>query len=125
MQSACYVRSSKQTTFPSRLHLAFTANLTSRMIPVTSLWNITSRIPFVTNYLSTLPISNKTKFINALEDALPIYLFPHVPLPSLVLPFLVLVIVLLCLYCCIRKALTLYTYLEGIRQAPERNRSGT
>ncbi len=126
VQGPCYVRSSKLTTFPSRFHLAFAVNLTSRMIPVTSLWNIAFRIPFVTNSLSTLSFSNKTEFINALEDASPIYLSPHVLLSSLVLPFLVLVIVVVFyLYYRIRKSLTLYTYLEGIRQAPERNTSET
>ena len=87
VQSACYVRSSKLTTFPSRFHLAFTANLTSRMFPVTSLSNISSGISFVTNSLSTLSFSNKTEFIEALEDALPVYLTPTVLMPSLLVPF--------------------------------------
>ena len=125
VQSACYVRSSRLTTFPSRFYLAFTANLTSRIFPVTSLRNITSKVSFVTNSLSTLSFTNKTEFIDALEDALPVYLSPYVLFPSLLLPFLFLVVILFCLYCCIRKAMTLYTYLEGIRQAPEQNRSGT
>lgn len=117
VQDACHVRSSKLTTYPSRFHLAFTAKLSYRVFPVTSLMNLTrSRIPFITNSLSTFSFSNQEEFSEALETSLPVYLQPRFLYPSVLTPFLILVFVIISLYMCFRKAMNLYEYLDSRRK---------
>ena len=118
--NACYLRSANLTTFPTRLHEAFTANFTTRIFPVTTLENISfSDISFVTNTLSTLTFSNHSEFVGVLEDSLPEYLSPIVLYSSFTVPVLIMVSVLLVLFCCVRKSLRLYNQLRLVRKAQD------
>jgi len=78
----CHIRSSTLTTFPSRHRLAFTANFTTRIFPISVLRNLSfSDISFVTNTLSVLTFSNHSEFAEALEESLPVYLNPSILYP--------------------------------------------
>ena len=116
------MRHANLTTFPSRVHEAFTANRTTpRLYPIESLTNMSfSKIAFVTNDLHELTFSNHSEFISTLEESLPDYLSPSIIYPSLLIPILLIICILIPLCYCVKRALTLYLHLKVAKSAQAR-----
>lgn len=73
---SCQVRSSNITTYPSDIHLAFTANMTHSMFHLPDLANLRfSNITDVTNSLTSLTFANESDFADTLVETLPNYLY--------------------------------------------------
>ena len=114
---ACHVRSANLTTFPSKLHQGFTKNSTARIYPLTGLAHINiSNIKFVTNRVTELTFSNFSEIETVVQDSLPEYLTPYVHFPSLILPAVIILLLLVPMCLWLRRALTLYRYLRQKRQ---------
>ena len=114
VEDACHIKSGNITTYPSRVHLAFTANVTHRVFPLNTLLNLNfSRIAYVTNTLTTLSFANESEFADVLEESLPGYLYPTILYPSIIVPIVIIIIVLTLMYCCIRKVSVLHNYLNS------------
>lgn len=122
----CQIRSSNLTTFPSRVHEVFTANMSlGPIFPLSVLQNMSLiHIPYVTNTIHELTFENHSQFVSVLEDSLPDYLNPVVHFPSILVPFIIVICILIPVLCCVKKALTLYTHLN-IATAARRNVSST
>lgn len=117
---ACSLRSVNLTTFPETLHHGFAATNAIPIYPIDSLVNLTfSRMKYVTNSLSELTFSNFSELESAVHDSLPVYLAPYVHYPSLVLPVVLFIIIVIPLFCLVKRALTLYNHLQA-RVAPPR-----
>ena len=118
----CQIRSSNLTTFPSRVHEVFTANMSlGPIFPLSVIQNMSLiHIPYVTNSLHELTFSNTSQFVSVLEDSLPDYLNPVVHFPSIIVPIIILICILIPVLCCVKKALTLYSHLN-IATAARRN----
>lgn len=115
---ACHLRSANLSTFPSKLHHGFTANFSNLIFPMDSLNNLSfSSIKYVTNTLSEFKFSNSSGLVAAVQESLPAYLTPQVHYPSLVAPVILIILIVVPLVCCVRKALTLYSHLHGIVKA--------
>lgn len=112
--NACSLRSDKLNTFPEKLHEGFVSNLTSRIVLIDTLSKVNlANIKFVTNTLSEFNFSNLSELENAVHDSLPVYLSPYVHFPTIIIPIIISLVLLIPLYCCVRKALELYNYLSG------------
>ncbi len=118
---ACYVHSANLSTFPSKLHRGFVGNSTARIYPLTTLDNIhISSVKHLRNPISTFAFSNTSDLENAVQDVLPGYLHPYVHYPSLVIPIILCIVIVIPLCCWVRKALTLYNHLQNRRRASTR-----
>ncbi len=119
---ACFLRSANLTTFPEKLHHGFNSTNSLPIFPLTSLSNLTlSRITYVTNTIAELTFSNVSEFESVVQDSLPIYLSPYVHFPSIVAPVVLLLLLVIPLFCCVRRALTLYRYLENLENRSSRS----
>ena len=116
----CSLRSDKLNTFPEKLHEGFVSNLTSRIFVIDSLNEINlSHIKFVTNTLSEFNFSNMSELETVIHDSLPVYLNPSVHFPSIIIPIIIMLVLLIPLYYCIHKALGLYNHLNGRLKQPK------
>ncbi|XP_050693832.1 uncharacterized protein LOC126984255 isoform X1 [Eriocheir sinensis] len=109
---ACYIRSTNITTYPSRIRLVFTANISHRVFPLRSLDDIHfSSISYVTNSLNSLSFANKTEFAETLEETLPDYL--HLPYlyPGFFVPMFLMFVSLVVMCYLIRRNSVLHDYL--------------
>jgi len=123
---ACYLRSANLTTFPSKLHQGFSANVSSKIFPLTSLDNVNfSTIRYVTNSLSEFSFSNLSDLETAVHDSLPGYLSPAVHFPSLVAPVVLIIVIVIPLCCLVNRALTLYNRLNSRVKKTAGNRRDT
>ena len=119
---ACHVRSANLTTFPSKLHQGFVGNSSARIYPLTSLNNVHfSSIKHVTNKVYDFKFSNTSDLETAVHNVLPGYLHPYVHYPSLLIPIVIILIIVIPLCCWVRKALTLYNVLKQRRRAKMRD----
>ncbi len=104
IKDACQIHSQNFTTYPSRTQVAFTANATTSIFPLTSLMNLNfTKIKYVTNTLTTLTFVNQSDFADTLEETLPSYLYPGVLYPSFIGPCIVIVLAVILMCLCIRK----------------------
>lgn len=109
---ACYIRSTNITTYPSRIRLVFTANISHRVFPLRSLDDIHfSSVSYVTNSLNSLSFANKTEFAETLEETLPDYL--HLPYlcPGFFVPMFLMFVSLVVMCYLIRRNSVLHDYL--------------
>ncbi len=111
---ACFLRSPLVSTYPERLQEGFLSNNSLPMYSLDSLLHLNmSHFSFVTNIIQELSFSNESHFKSVLLHHLPTYLNPGVHYPSLVVPVIVFVIVLIPLICLVSKALSLYRHLHA------------
>ena len=119
---ACYLRSAQLSTFPSKLHHGFTANFSNFIIPMETLKDLNfSSIKYVTNTISEFQFSTNSGLVTAVRDSLPMYLSPPVHYPSIIVPVILIIVIVVPLFFCVRKALTLYNHLNGIVKADTGN----
>ena len=119
---ACYLRSSQLSTFPSKLHHGFTANISNYIRPMKIFHNLNfSCIKYVTNTLSEFKFSNNSGLETAVRENLPMYLSPPVHYPSIIAPVFLIIVVLVPLIFCVRKTLTLYNHLNDMVRADAEN----
>lgn len=122
----CFLRSALLNTYPERLQEEFLSNNFFLIYPLESLLILKmSHLSVVTNTLHKLTFSNESHFESALIDHLLSYLGPFVHYPSVVVPVIVLVIVLIPLICLVKKALArlpfqlattkMYTYCDTVK----------
>ena len=112
--TACSLRSDKLNVFPEMLHEGFVLNITTRIFPIDTLLNLNfSSIKYVTTALTEFTFSNVTEMETALQDSLPVYLNPHVHFPTILIPIILSLALIIPLCYCVRKALSLYRILEG------------
>ena len=118
VEDTCRVKSENLTIFPSRVHLAFTVNVTTKQLyPLHILKNITfDRLSYVTNSLQEMSFSNHSEFASVLEESLPEYLNPEIFYPSVLIQILLIIVILIQLLCCVKKALSLYKTLRIARK---------
>ncbi|XP_045118307.1 uncharacterized protein LOC123508592 [Portunus trituberculatus] len=118
----CHVTSTNLTTYPKRLYEAFTVNISApHLFPLSILQNLSFyRLSYVTNTLHEIRFSNQSEFAQALEESLPEYLDPVVFYPSLLVPILLTICILLPLFICVYKALRLYSNLHAAKVAQRR-----
>ena len=118
---SCYVHSANLTTFPSKLHQGFIGNTTTRIYPLHSLDNISlSSVKYINDKVSHFKFSNTSDLDIPLEDVLPVYLHPHVHYPSLIIPVIIIIVILIPLCCWVKRALTLYRLLQSRRRVTAR-----
>lgn len=99
------------TRLPLTSHVLM-LHITSRILPVTSLLNPNlSEISFVINTLSLLTFVNHFDFADGLQETLPGCLYSTVLYPSFFVLFVIVVLAIHFMCCCIRKISTVYTYL--------------
>ena len=112
----CTLRSKEVNTLPERLQEGFITNASKLIVNLDALdklvFNSTS-IQFVTNSISPLNLTNLTRLESVVHDSLPAYIKPHVHYPSVLIPFVVLLAIVVLLSCLVRKALTLYNALNA------------
>lgn len=123
--AACHLRSDKLSTFPEKLHQGFVAARPDIIVPLGTLTNITlSGVKFVTNAIPRLNLTYVSDFETAVQDNLPLYLRPSVHFSSFVVPFVLLIVGLIALTCVVRRALSLYIFLDSkVKQAHEKTGS--
>lgn len=111
---SCKVRSANLTTFPSRLHEGFTSNFTFKVFPLDGLKYINiSSIKYVTNSLSEFTFSNHSDFKAVLQDSLPVHLNPYIHASSIIAPIILTMIIVIPLFCAVKKAIGLFMLLKG------------
>ncbi|XP_050708796.1 uncharacterized protein LOC126993672 [Eriocheir sinensis] len=109
---ACYIRSTNITTYPSRIRLDFTANISHRVFPQRSLDNIHfSSISYVTNSLNSLSFANETEFAETLEETLPEYLHLTYLYPGIFVPMVLMFVSLVVVCNLLRRNSVLHDYL--------------
>ena len=124
---ACYVHSANLSTFPSKLHQGFVGDITTtRIYSLTTLNNIhISSVKNLRDPVSKFTFSNTSDLEDVVQDVLPGYLHPYVHYPSLVLPIVICIIIIIPLCCWVRKALTLYNVLQQRRRVTVRKQDDT
>ncbi len=111
---ACFFRSPLLSTYPERLKEGFLSNNSLPIYPLESLLHLNlSHFSFVTNIIHELSFSSESHFESLLMHHLPTYLNLGVHYPSLVVPVIIFVIVLIPLICLVKKALALYRHLHA------------
>ena len=111
---SCKLRSANLTTFPSKLHEGFTSNLTAKVFSLDGLKNINiSSVKYVTNSLSEFTFSNHSDFKAVLQESLPAHLNPYAHASYVLGPIILTMIVIIPLFCAVRKALKLFMLLKG------------
>ena len=89
----------------------------ARIYPLTSLNNIhLSSVKHVSNKVSQCKFSNTSDLETAVPNVLPGYLHPCVHYPSLLIPIIIILIIIIPLCCWVRKALTMYNVLRDRRR---------
>lgn len=97
-------RSHSFKKFPLRQHLVFTFLFFKENFP----GNHPRRLRFLQDFirlftLSTLSFSNHSQFAEALQETLPDYLYPTVLYPSFLVPPEIVLLILPCFCCCIKR----------------------
>ena len=106
----CEVRTSDLVTFPNRQHLTFATNLSSVMNPITRAFNLSSvNVTVVSEKLQLITYLNDSDVSNILYRPLPFYLEPTVIVPTVMSPF-VLVVLLGCVCYCICRFRARYAF---------------
>ncbi len=109
---AYFLRSLLVSTYPERLQEGFLSNISLPIYPMHSLLHLNlSHFSFVTDTIHELSFSYESHFESVLMHHLPSNLNPGVHYPSLVVPVIIFVIVLIPLICLVKKALALYRHL--------------
>ena len=111
--TVCALKSEHFHVFPEKSHEGFISNITSPIFPITSLTNLNLTIKFVTNTVSEFSFNNISDFETGIQESLPEYLSPYVHFPTLFLPILIVCLISIPLFCCLRKATSLYQILNG------------
>ena len=120
---ACHVRSSNITTYPSRVHLAFTANVSHSVFPIQSLANLkVSNITYVTNSLGVLTFNDESEFADTVAETLPEYLYPIALYPSVLVPIVALAVGLGIVCCCLKRVSSVHAHLVEELELEERQR---
>ena len=123
---ACYVHSANLTTFPSKLHQGFSGNSSARIYPLSTLNNVhLSHIKHLSPKVPEFTFSNTSDLETAVHEVLPGYLHPYVHYPSIVIPIVIIIIVLIPLCCWVKKALTLYNILRRKRRVTVRDQDAS
>ena len=109
----CTLHSASVITHPETLYEGFVSSIFMRLYTITfpSQFNISS-IKHITNSISEFKLSNHSELESAVHDSLPVYLSPYVHYPSVIVPIVLVIVILIPLCCIRRKALTLYTLLK-------------
>ena len=115
----CSLTSSKVATQAETLHQGFMPNIFKSIyhynVPVSNI----SAINYVTNTVSQLTFNNFSELESAVHDSLPSYLQPHVHYPSFFLPVVITLVLLLVLFCLLRRLSVLYSFLKARVSLPE------
>ena len=109
----CSLTSSKVTTRAETLHKGFVSNVFKNIYTYQVNNSSISSIRYVTNTLSQLTFHNLSELESAVHDSLPPYLHPQVHYPSFILPLVITLVLLLILYCLLRKLSVLYNFLKA------------
>lgn len=110
----CTLRSKNVNIMSEKLQEGFVATVPKIIYPLQTLENLNmSSIKYVTNSISELKFSNLTELESAVHDSLPIYVRPYVHYPSVILPLIILIAIVIPLCCLVKKALTLYHVLQA------------
>ena len=117
----CFLRSANLTTFPEKLHEGFRSSFNATLFPLDSLANLNfTSIKYVTHTLSEFHLSNYSQLQSAVQDSLPTYLSPGVHYPTLLIPVVLIILTVIPISLCLRRALTLYTHLKALHSTQRR-----
>ena len=110
----CSLRSKAVNTLPEKLQKGFIAKTPTLLYRLNMLddLNATS-IQYMTNSISEFKFANFSDLESAVHDSLPVYVRPYVHYPSVLIPFVITIVVVLILSCLVKKALVLYNTLNA------------
>ena len=103
----CSLSSTSVTTHHETVHKGFVANIFKRIYNLKI--NISS-IKYVTNSISELSFANYSELESAVHETLPTYLQPYVHYPSLISVFIIILVLLITLYCLVRRVYNVYRF---------------
>ena len=92
----CALHSASVTTHTETLHVGFLSSIFMRLYTITfpSQFNISS-IKHVTNSISEFKLSNHSEVESAVHNSLPVYLSPYVHYPSVIVPIVLVIVIMI------------------------------
>lgn len=124
--NVCSLKSDNFHVFPEKYHEAFISNITSPIFQISTLNNLNiTKMKFITNSVSKFSFTNISDFETGIHESLPKYLTPYVHFSTVFIPVLVFCILLIPMFCCLKRATSLYDVLKARLQRRQENTGNT